>query len=121
MTDLGSLHQFLGMSVTRSSNGFFLSQVQYALDIPQGASMSECHSKTTPVDTKSKLSTTDGAPIADPSGYKSLARALHYLTMSHPNLAYTIQQMCLFMHNPRQPHIALVKRIMRYVKGTLSS
>lgn len=53
--------------------------------------MSECHSKTTPVDTKSKLSTTDGAPIADPSGYKSLARALHYLTMSHPNLAYTIQ------------------------------
>ena len=25
------------------------------------------------------------------------------------------------MHNPREPHLALVKRILRYVKGTLSS
>jgi hypothetical protein len=50
MTDLGDLHDFLGISVTRSSDGLFLSQWQYASDLLQRAGMSECHSTTTPVD-----------------------------------------------------------------------
>ena len=50
MTDLGALHHFLGISVTRSSDGLFLSQRQYALDLFKRAGMSECHSTTTPVD-----------------------------------------------------------------------
>jgi hypothetical protein len=32
-----------------------------------------------------------------------------------------IQQVCLFMHDPREPHLALIKRILRYVKGTLDA
>jgi hypothetical protein len=47
--------------------------------------------------------------------------ALQYLTLTRPDLAYAVQQVCLFMHDPREPHLALVKRILRYVKGTLSS
>ena len=121
MTDLGALHHFLGISVTRSSDGLFLSQRQYALDLLQRAGMSECHSTTTPVDTKAKLSATDGTPVADPSEYRSLAGALQYLTLTRPDLAYAVQQVCLFMHDPREPHMALVKRILRYVKGTLTS
>jgi hypothetical protein len=65
MTDLGGLHDFLHMSVTRSSDGLFLSQRQCALEILQCAGMSDCHSTTTPVDTKAKLSASDGAHIAD--------------------------------------------------------
>ena len=99
----------------------FLSQRQCALDLLQQAGMSECHSTTTPVDTKAKLSATDGAPVVDPSEYRSLAGALQYLTLTRPDLAYAVQQVCLFMHDPREPHMALVKHILRYVKGTLSS
>ena len=36
-------------------------------------------------------------------------------------LAYMVQQVCLFMHDPREPHLALIKRILRYGKGTLST
>jgi len=121
MTDLGALHHFLGISVTRSSVGLFLSQRQYALDLLQRAGMSDCHSTTTPVDCKSKLSASDGPPVADPSEYRSIAGALQYLTLTRPDLAYAVQQVCLFMHDPREPHLALVKRILRYVKGTVSS
>ena len=71
--------------------------------------MSECHSTTTPVDTKAKLSATDGAPVVDPSEYRSLAGALQYLTLTRSDLAYDVQQVCLFMHDPREPHLALVK------------
>ena len=83
--------------------------------------MAECHSTSTPVDTRAKLSATDGPPVADPSEYRSLADALQYLTLMRLNLAYAVQQVCLFMHDPREPHLALVKHILRYVKGTLSA
>ena len=83
--------------------------------------MAECHSTSTPVDTRAKLSATDGAPVTDPSQYRSLAGALQYLTLTRPELAYAVQQVCLFMHDPHEPHLALIKRILRYVKGTLST
>ncbi|WVZ85685.1 hypothetical protein U9M48_032580, partial [Paspalum notatum var. saurae] len=100
---LGDLHHFLGVSVMRSSDGLFLSQRQYAVDLLQRASMAECHSTSTPVDTQAKLSATDGAPVADAAAYRSLAGALQYLTLTRPDLAYVVQQ-----------------RILRYIKGTLS-
>jgi hypothetical protein len=55
MTDLGDLHHFLGISVTHSPEGLFLSQCQYAVDLLQRAGMAECHSTSTPVDTCAKL------------------------------------------------------------------
>jgi hypothetical protein len=123
MTDLGDLHHFLAISVSRSADGLFLSQRQYAVDLLQRAGMAECHSTATPVDTHAKLSATDDAPLSasDSSDYRSLVGALQYLTLTRPDLAYAVQQVCLFMHDPREPHLALVKRILRYVKGTLSS
>jgi hypothetical protein len=74
-----------------------------------------------PVDTRAKLSSSDGQPVADPSEYKSLVGALQYITMTRPDLAYAVQQACLHMHNPREAHLALVKRILRYVRGCIST
>ncbi|XP_039786996.1 uncharacterized mitochondrial protein AtMg00810-like [Panicum virgatum] len=119
MTGLGDLHHFLGIYVTRSSDGLFLSHRQYALDLLQHAGMAECHSNSTPVDVRAKLSAIEGSPVADPTEYRSLAGALQYLTLTRHDLAYAVQQVCLFMHDPREPHLALVKCILRYVKGTL--
>jgi len=76
MTDLGDLHHFLGISVTRSPDGLFLSQRQYALDLLQRAGMAECHSTATPMDTRAKLSASDGTAVENPSEYRSLASAL---------------------------------------------
>jgi hypothetical protein len=107
MTYLRDLHHFLGISVTWDSSGLFLSQRQYVVDLLQRAGMSECHATATPVDARTKLSASEGAPIANPSEYKSLAGALQYLILTRPDLAYVVQQVCLFMHDPREPHPAL--------------
>jgi hypothetical protein len=80
-----------------------------------------CHPTATPVDTHAKLFATDGAPVADATQYCSLAGGLQYLMLTRPNLAYAVQQVCLFMHDPREPHLALLKRVLLYVKGTLST
>lgn len=52
--------------------------------------------------------------------FRSLAGALQYVTITHPDISYAIQQVCLFMHAPREPHFQLLKRILRYIKGTIS-
>ena len=50
--------------------------------------------------------------------YRSLAGALQYLTVTRLDLAFAVQQACLHMHAPRVPHQALLKQILRYVRGT---
>ncbi|XP_012838881.1 PREDICTED: uncharacterized protein LOC105959340 [Erythranthe guttata] len=66
-----------------------------------------------------QLSSTTGAPVADPTLYRSLAAALQYLTCIRPDICCDVQQICLFMHDPREPHMAALKRILRYIRGTL--
>nr|GEX14687.1 ribonuclease H-like domain-containing protein [Tanacetum cinerariifolium] len=72
----------------------------------------------TPIDTDKKLGP-EGAPIDDPTLYRSLTRALQFLTFTKPDLSYAIQQLCLYMHNPCEPHLNSMKCILRYVWGTI--
>ena len=119
MKDLGELHHFLGMRVQRRDGCLLLSQHQYMLDILDRAGMAQCKPCSTPVDTNPKMSATTGAPVQDPSDFRSLAGALQYLTFTRPDIAYAVQQVCLHMHDPRETHLAALKRILRYVRGTL--
>ena len=102
MTDLGDLQHYLSIAITHSSDGLLLSQSQYVVDLSQHAGMAECHSTMTPVDTHTKLSASDCAPVADPTEYMGIAGALQYLTLTRPDLAYVVQQVCLFMHDPHE-------------------
>jgi hypothetical protein len=76
MTDMGDLHYFLGIAVTRTSSGMFLSQQKYAAEILDRAGMTACTSSSTPIDIAPKLASTAGSPVADPTEYRSLAGAL---------------------------------------------
>jgi hypothetical protein len=82
MTDMGSLHYFLGIAVTRDSSGMHLSQAKYAVEILDNAGMTACKSAMTPVDTSPKLSASDGPPVVDLTEYRSLTGALQYLTFT---------------------------------------
>nr|XP_051211395.1 uncharacterized mitochondrial protein AtMg00810-like [Lolium perenne] len=73
----------------------------------------------TPVNTKAKLSATDGTSVSDASSYRSIVGALQYLTLTRPELQYAVQQVCLHMHAPCDSHWTAVKRILRYIRGTL--
>ncbi|GAU51637.1 hypothetical protein TSUD_241870 [Trifolium subterraneum] len=118
MKDLGSLNYFLGISSTRHDGGLFLSQQKYAAEIIDRAGMSTCKPTQTPVNTKPKVNTKTDS-YEDPKQYGSLAGALQYLTFTTPNISYDVQQICLHMHDPKDEHMNALKRIIRYVKGTL--
>jgi hypothetical protein len=118
MKNMGPLRFFLGVDVQRLSTGFFLSQTKYAKELLDRIGMTHCKQATTPIDTKANLSSSTGAAVSDPSEYHSIASGLQNLTITHPDIAYTVQQACLHMHDPRECHLAIVKCILRYVRGT---
>ncbi|XP_051190199.1 uncharacterized mitochondrial protein AtMg00810-like [Lolium perenne] len=119
LKDLGPLHYFLGIEVVRRADGFFLHQRKYAHELLECAGMLNCNPAPTPVDTKAKLSASDGSLASDAPFYRSIVGALQYLTLTRPELQYTVQQVCLHMHAPRDAHWAALKRILRYVCGTI--
>nr|GEY63430.1 ribonuclease H-like domain-containing protein [Tanacetum cinerariifolium] len=87
---LDPLNYFLGISVTRDSSGLFLSQKKYAIEILEKAHIVSCNPSRTRIDNESKLGV-DGDP-----------------------------HVCLHMHDPREPHLSALKRILRYIQGTLN-
>lgn len=117
--DLGGLSYFLGLEVTPVATGLHISQTKYAMDILKRSSMLECKPYSTPIATKLSLSLHDGDLLSDPSEYRRLVGCLQYLTLSRPDIAFAVNHVAQFMSTPRVPHLVAVKRILRYVKGTL--
>ncbi|GKD75369.1 ribonuclease H-like domain-containing protein [Tanacetum coccineum] len=104
--------------IKNNTSGMFLSQQKYASELLERAGMLTCNPCHTPVDTDSKLSA-DGDPVSDPTLYRSLAGALQYLNFTRHDISFAVQQVCLYMHDPREPHFSALKRILRYIRGTM--
>jgi histone deacetylase 1/2 len=121
LKDLGSLHYFLGIAVKHLPNGVLLTQEQYISDILQRVGMGECKAVTTPLSTSEKLSITEGDPLTaeDATRYRSIVGALQYVTLTCPDISFSVK-VCQFLHAPTSLHWAAVKRILRYLKHTMS-
>ncbi|KAG8489058.1 hypothetical protein CXB51_017051 [Gossypium anomalum] len=121
LKDLGDLQYFLGLKVTRSSSGtLHLCQRKYIRELLARSSMSTAKSVHTPMVSSSMLSKGEGDYLADPTEYRSLAGALQYIVLTRPDIAYAVNRVCQFMHAPTNLHLVALKRILRYLRGTLS-
>ncbi|GJV85068.1 ribonuclease H-like domain-containing protein [Tanacetum coccineum] len=85
---------------------------KYATEILERVQMLNCNPCRTLVDTEKKLGP-EGSPVTDPTLYRSLAGALQYLTFTRPDLSYAVQHLCLYMHDPREPHLNVIKLVLR--------
>ncbi|KAL6347994.1 hypothetical protein AAG906_037723 [Vitis piasezkii] len=98
LKDLGPLNFFLGI---------------------ERAGLSESKPMTSPMVVGPVLSIVDGTRLEDPTLYRSLVGALQYCTITRPDIAYTINKLFQFMHAPTSTHFQAVKRVFRYLKGSL--
>ena len=89
MKELGLLNYFLGISVTSSPSGYILSQPKYASEILAKAGMNDCKPYSSPMATKVVLPEMDSS-FSHPSLYRSLVGALQYLTLTRPDLSFTV-------------------------------
>ncbi|KAB2617577.1 hypothetical protein D8674_013446 [Pyrus ussuriensis x Pyrus communis] len=118
MKDLGPLSYFLGIEVKYNSDAMHLCQSKYALDLLTRTKFTDAKPISTPVSSGQKLSAHIGDPYGKPDMYRSVVGALQYLTITRPDLSYAVNQVCQFMHSPKNTHWMAVKRILRYLKAT---
>ncbi|CAM8976219.1 unnamed protein product [Rhodiola kirilowii] len=118
LKDLGDLNFFLGIEVHRSSSSLFLSQRKYILDLLDRSNMMGAKPIASPAEPGSRLCV-GGDPLTDPHLYRSIVGALQYVTITRPEISYSVNRVCQFMHSPSDHHWAAVKRILRYLKGTI--
>ncbi|XP_050915416.1 uncharacterized mitochondrial protein AtMg00810-like [Lathyrus oleraceus] len=118
MKDLGNLHYFLGLEVHSTSKGIFLHQHKYAKDLISMAGLESANPVDTPLEVNVKYHHDDGDLLPDPLLYRQLVGSLNYLTITRPDISFAVQQVSQFMHSPRHLHLAAVRRIIRYLKGT---
>ncbi|XP_050147281.1 uncharacterized mitochondrial protein AtMg00810-like [Malus sylvestris] len=101
-----------------SKKGMFLNQRKYILDLLQEADMLDCKPASIPLDCKHKM-TMDGETLTDISYYQRLVGRLIYLTITRPDIAFAVSLVSQFMHSPTMDHLQVVKRILRYLKGSV--
>ena len=119
MSDLGLLHYYLGLEVSQSEAGITICQSSYAAKILETARLTGCNPSATPMEPRLKLSKVSSAPSIDSTMYRSVVGSLRYLVNTRPDLAYSVGYISRFMENPTTEHLAAVKRVLRYVTGTL--
>lgn len=73
-----------------------------------------------PMSSSSSLSLAYNPAFSDPVKYRQVVGALQYVTLSRPDIAFVVNKVCQFMHAPTQFHWAAVKRILRYLRGTVN-
>lgn len=121
MTDLGALTYFLGLEVQNRNNGIFVSQTKYASDILNKFGMAAAKFCNTPCSVSSLAVASPLCNSDDAKAYRSMVGALHYLTFIHPDISFAVSRVSQFMHSPTHVQLVAVKRIFRYIKGTLSA
>jgi histone deacetylase 1/2 len=121
LKDLGDLHYFLGIEVS-SRDGLRLSQGRYVADMIQRARMKKRKSINTPLPTTEKLSANEGQKLGseDSTKYRQLVRALQYFTLTRLDISFSVNKVCHFLRELTTVHWSVVKRILRYVQGTLN-
>ena len=117
---LGSVNYFLGFEVIQTSSGLHLSQSKYAADLLQKANMAEAKPCPTPMCLSNNFSTIDSEFFSQPSLYRSTIGALQHLTMTRPDLSFSVNKLSQFLQAPTVAQWNACKRFLRYVKGTLS-
>ena len=117
--ELGDLKYFLGIEIARSYDGIYLNQRKYCLDILQDIGYLAAKPCVVVMEQNHTLTATSSSPpLQNISTYRRLIGRLIYLTITRPDLAYSVHILAQFMHQPQQVHWQAALRLVRYLKHT---
>ena len=89
------------------------------MEILEETDILDCKPIDTPMDLNVKLVLGQGKPICDPGIYRRLIGKLNYLTITRPNISFSVSVVSQFLQPPCDNHWDAIIRILRYIKGTL--
>ncbi|KAJ0589507.1 putative RNA-directed DNA polymerase [Helianthus annuus] len=120
MSSMGEMKFFLGLQVEQLPEGIFIHQTKYVRDILEKFGMSSSTPAATPLATNHGIHPDLTGDRADETFYRSMIGSLMYLIASRHDIMYPTCLVARYQSNPRASHMIIVKRILRYLKGTSS-
>lgn len=111
MKDLGFIRYFLGIKVDTSENAFFVSQHKCNSYILKEYGMLNSKPLQLPMDIYLKLTHDNDDVLPNPTPYQRLLGKLIYLTITKPDITFTIQLLAQFMQQPTSVHMQAIKRL----------
>ncbi|KAE8689063.1 hypothetical protein F3Y22_tig00110944pilonHSYRG00016 [Hibiscus syriacus] len=120
--DMCSLEHVVYMrnQVCQNSQRMTLNQSAYARKVLDKCGIKDCNHSKIPMEPRLKLSKESTSPPVDTTLYRSIVGSLRYLLHTRPDLAFSVGMVSRYMEKPTTEHMAVVKHILRYVKGTLN-
>jgi hypothetical protein len=120
MSDLGPLRYFLGIEISSTHEGFFLSQEKYIQDLLDRASLTNHRTAETPMELNVHLVATGGESLEDPTRYRHIVGSLVYLGVTRPDISYYVHILSQFVSAPTHIHYSHLLRVLRYLRETIS-
>lgn len=120
MSDLGRLSHYLGIEVNQTKEYIELKQSSYAKKLLEKSGMAECKSTKYPMEPGIQLSKDSAGKEVDPRQFRSTIGGVRYLVHTRPDIAFSVGMVSRFMERPTIMHQNAMKRILRYVKGTIN-
>jgi len=107
---------FFALEIARKSTGTSLYPWKYALEILEDSGLLATKPVNFPMESNLRLSRDEGPLLSDPTSYRHLIGRLLYLTITRPDLVFSVQVLSQFMDKPRQPHLDAAHRVIWYIK-----
>jgi hypothetical protein len=120
MTDLGKMKYFLGVEVIQCDQGIFIHQHKYSSEVLKRFGMEECNQVCSPIVPGCRLVKDETGKASNATLYKQMIGCLMYLLATRPDMTFSVCLAARYMERPTEMHVAAVKRVLRYLKGTLN-
>ena len=118
MSLVGPLQFFLGLQVSQTAHGIFLSQSKFALEIVKKFGLGDSKVACNPMGSTTKISSDLQGKKVDQKLYRSMIGCLLYLIASRPDLSFSVGICTRHQSDPCESHLKVVKRIIKYIHGT---
>ncbi|KAJ9543634.1 hypothetical protein OSB04_023341 [Centaurea solstitialis] len=120
MSMMGELNFFLGLQVKQLSAGIFINQAKYIKDILKKYNLENAKIMKTPMSPSCALDSDPDGTAVDVTTYRGMIGSLMYLTASRPDIMFSTCLCARYQSKPKVSHLKAVKRIFRYLKGTIN-
>ena len=115
---MGELNYFLGFQIKQINEGTFVSQMKYCNDLLKCFNMSNSKVIDTQMPTAVNLDRDENSKPVNIKWYRGMIGSLLYLTASRPYIMLSVCLCARFQSCPKESHLKVVKRILRYLCGT---
>jgi hypothetical protein len=120
MKDLGKADLILGIKLTKLKNGFRMSQEHFVEKILRKFDFYDSKPVSTPYDGNLHLKKNNGSSVSQTQYAQIIGSLMYLMNCSRPDIAYAVNRLSRYTHNPGKDHWNALCRVLKYLRGTMN-